>query len=193
MSNMKPQSSRDPREVMNLALDEELNADARTFLNTHFERTPADAQRWQRLQRVDRTLRAAPMTAAPAGFAERVMTALVSGRKTQPGRDPRAGIGIAVGVWLASTLAIPILGAALYVLARLLLDSATLAHAIQSARILWTNITDLLNTLKLQVRALPLALAVAIVPMTALCAGLARLLAARTPEITYRIPVQVLS
>ena len=101
MSTMKPHTSRDPREVMNLALDQELNPETRAFLNTHFERTPADAHRWQRLQRVDRMLRAAPITGAPAGFAERVMTAL--------------------------------------------------------------------------------------------CAGLARLLAARTPEITYRIPVQVLS
>ena len=190
---MKPQPAHDSREAMNLALDQELNPQARASLAVHLERTPSDAYRWQRLQRIDRMLHAAPMSNAPTGFAERVMAALVAGRKAQPERDPRAGIGIAVGVWLASTLAIPLLGAALYVLARLLLDSATLAHAIQAARILWANFVTLVNALKIQIRALPLALALAILPLTAMCATLARLLAVRTPEITYRIPVQVLS
>ena len=193
MSYLKPQPSRDPREAMNRALDQELEPEARAALNVHFDQTPADAHRWQRMQRVDRMLRTAPLTNAPAGFAERVMAALLAGRKAQPDRDPRAGIGIAIGVWLASALTIPILGAALYVLARLLLDSATLANAIHAARVLWTNFTDLLNVLKIQVRTLPLALLLTTVPLTVACAGLARLLGARTPEITYRIPVQVLS
>ncbi|MHB8627951.1 MAG: anti-sigma factor family protein [Aggregatilineales bacterium] len=193
MSYLKPQTSRDPREAMNLALDQELEPEARVALNAHFEQTPVDAHRWQRMQRIDRMLRTAPMTNAPAGFAERVMAALLAGRKAQPDRDPRAGIGIAVGVWLASALAIPILGAALYVLARLLLDSATLASAVHAARVLWANFVDLMNTLKIQAKALPLALLLATVPLTVACAGLARLLGARAPEITYRIPVQVLS
>lgn len=193
MSNLKLQPAHDSREAMNQALDQELNPEARAALTAHLERTPADAYRWQRLQRIDRMLHTAPMTNAPAGFAERVMAALVAGRKAQPERDPRAGIGIAVGVWLASTLAIPILGAALYVLVRLLSDSTTLMHAIHAARLLWTNFMGALSALRIQLQALPLALGMAVVPLTAVSAGLARLLAVRTPEITYRIPVQVLS
>ncbi len=190
MAYLKPQSS---REAMNLALDQELEPETRIALNAHIDQTPADAHLWQGMQRLDRMLRTAPMSNAPSGFAERVMAALLSGRKAQPDRDPRAGIGIAIGVWLASALAIPILGAALYVLARLLLDSATLASAVHTAQVVWASFIDLLNTLKIQAKALPLAFLLAAASLTVVCAGLVRLLAVRNPEITYRIPVQVLS
>lgn len=188
MAYLKPS-----REAMNLALDQELEPEARVALNAHMEQTPTDAHLWQRMQRVDRMLRTAPMTNAPSGFAGRVMAALLSGRKAQPARDPRAGIGIAVGVWLASALAIPILGAALYLLARLLLDSAALASAVHAAQVLWAGFTDWLNTLKIQAKALPLTLLLAVTSLTVVSAGLARLFSARSTEITYRIPVQVLS
>lgn len=193
MSYLKFQSSLDHREAMNQALDQELDSQARASLNAHLDQTPADASHWQKLQRIDRMLHAAPMTNAPTGFAERMIAALAAGRKAQSDKDPRAGIGIAIGIWVASTLAIPIMGAALYLLSRLLLDSATLAHVVHAARVLWANFTALLNALKIQVRALSLALPLVIVPLTAMSAGLARLLSTRTPEITYRIPVQVLS
>ena len=184
--------SRQAKEVMNRALDRELDSEEREALHIHLDRSSEDAHAWAKLQRVDRMLHAAPLLDAPVGFAERVLAVISAGRVPQVDRR-RGGLSVALGLGLATTLAIPLLGALLYVLGRMLFDPTALASVVDHIRTVIASAAAWLSTVTQASAATMDLWAIAALLLVAAAAGLSRVAAAPSREITYRIPVKILS
>ncbi len=182
---------------MNLAIDRLLEPDERGELDAQLDRSPDDAHLWNTMKRVDQTLRTAPLTSAPSGFSGRLLTALAAGR--QPCTDPRSGLGIAVGLWTAALIMIPLMSAVVIIALHALLDAATLQALASRSAALFQSLGTLANVL---IRSLSqfvssnpaiLALSAVLLPILAIWSWLAWTVSMHNPPITYRIPVRILA
>lgn len=94
--------------LMQEALDKNLSAQERNELYSHVDQSPAEADEFQRLKQVDRTLRAAPMERAPQGLALRIMKRIAEGLQPEQLRRS-SGLALALGLALVTLVLLPVL------------------------------------------------------------------------------------
>ena len=193
-SDPAPYGARHVHESMNRALDQALDPAERDSLHAHLEQTPADAELWQQMRRVDRLIRSARTVSAPNDFSARVMAILAASKKDSrpenPQHDFRTSLSVAVALIVAVCAAVPLLGGSLLLLMRLF-SSGNAAQVIGLLRAQWLLLQTSLNGLWMTLvsNQSTQVLAVASLSAVALCGWLVRLLLLRTPDVTYRIPV----
>ncbi|MEP7292107.1 MAG: hypothetical protein ABI835_09995 [Chloroflexota bacterium] len=111
--------------LMQEALDKNLPAEARSELYSQLDQSPADADEFQRLKQVDRTLRSAPHERAPHGLALKIMMRIAEGLQPEQLRRS-SGLALALGLALVTLVLLPVL----IVLAMLILSVITSATAL---------------------------------------------------------------
>jgi hypothetical protein len=93
---------------MQEALDKNLSAEERRDLYSQMDQSPTDADEFQRLKQIDRTLRSAPSERAPQGLALKIMMRIAEGLQPEMLRRS-SGLALAVGLALVALVLMPLL------------------------------------------------------------------------------------
>jgi anti-sigma factor RsiW len=96
------------RRLMQESLDEQLSTEARQELYGHLDAHPSDADAYQRLREVDKTLRGAPYERAPRTMALGIFARLAEGLGPQP-FSHISGLAVAAALAAVTLLLVPIL------------------------------------------------------------------------------------
>jgi hypothetical protein len=87
------------KDLINRALDGEIDAAEHAVLTDILDSSPADAALWERMRTVDHTLRQAPMVKPPVNFAAQVMAQV----HTMETPQPKSASGGALLAWRLMT------------------------------------------------------------------------------------------
>lgn len=94
--------------LMQEALDKNLPAEEMREFYAQIDQSPAEADEFQRLKQVDRTLRNAPFERAPQGLALKIMMRIAEGLQPEQLRRSSA-LALAVGLALVTLVLLPLL------------------------------------------------------------------------------------
>jgi hypothetical protein len=119
------------RRLMQDALDNMLDAEARQVLFDQLEDAPAEAEVFNRLKQVDRLLKTAPMEPAPERLALRIMARLAEGLQAQP-LSQTAGMALALALALMALVMMPLLAAVGWLILSHITDAGALSTLLMS-------------------------------------------------------------
>lgn len=155
---------------MQEALDEALPPDSLRELRARLESSPEDAAQYERLQRIDRLLRSAPMERAPATLAVGIMARLGEALSQRAGRRSSAALALTLAVLAA--LLLPLLVAFGWLILNTIGSPAALSQALSGLNALLAGVLaavdGLLASAQRFVEAYPEApaAALAIIPLS---------------------------
>jgi hypothetical protein len=115
------------KDLINRALDGEIDAVEHAVLTEILDSSPADAALWERMRTVDRTLRQAPMVSPPLGFAAKVMAQVHTMETPQP-KPASRGVLLAWRLMTMASIAIVLLLFARTALVELIGSTPTLGE-----------------------------------------------------------------
>jgi anti-sigma factor RsiW len=94
---------------MQEALDDRLSPEALQELHSRLNADPDEADEFDRLRAVDRTLKSAPHERAPQALALRIMARLAEEIQNNPRLNHLSGLALAVGLGLVALTLMPLL------------------------------------------------------------------------------------
>lgn len=119
------------RRLMQQALDEQLTPEAQAELRAQLDTDVRATDEFERLQRVDHTLRSAPLEHAPARLALNIMARLA--RDLNPEQlSHLAGLALALGLALITLVALPLLLSISYLILSVVGSAAGLSGAVHT-------------------------------------------------------------
>jgi hypothetical protein len=123
---------------MQEALDEALPPDKLDELRARLEASPEDAAQYERLRRIDRLLRSAPLERAPAALAVGIMARLAETLSQRAGR--RSGAALALTLAVLAALLLPLLVAFGWLILNSIGSPAALGRAFSGLNALLTGV-----------------------------------------------------
>jgi hypothetical protein len=123
---------------MQEALDEALPPDKLHELRARLEASPEDAAQYERLQRIDRLLRSAPLERAPAALAVGIMARLAEALSQRAGQRSSAALALTLAVLAA--LLLPLLVAFGWLILNSIGNPAALGQALSGLNALLAGV-----------------------------------------------------
>lgn len=118
--------------LMQEALDDNLTPELRYQLTKFLERDRSASRQFGQLKQVDKVLQNAPFERAPARLAMSIMARLAEEVKTQAQQSPElSSLAVALGLALVTTVMMPMLMAASWLVVNSLANPAVLTEMIQ--------------------------------------------------------------
>ena len=135
--------NRDLWDIMNRALDDDIEPETWQAVLAHLDSAPSDAAMWNRMQDVDRLLRREPMAAPPPQFTARVMTLMFAEAMSAQRTD---GFLLDIRLTIVALLGVAITLGVYFVCTRLF-GPINLEQIVDQARALFIELGNLANLL----------------------------------------------